>query len=247
MNGLGKAMIMVMVCWCLSACSSSRGIYHTVQPGQTLYRIGQTYGVDERYIARLNGIEDPRSLRAGKRIFIPDVSQRKSVTAAGQKVKSSDTKARTTRASTSRSSSAPSSPPTPEISSKPPPSASRGTLEWPVKGDILKKFGEKSSGPSKGLEIASKKGREVRSAGAGRVIYSDDNIRGYGNLIILKHENNLFTVYGYNERNLVKTGASVRKGEPIAAIGTPPGGGAPRLYFEVRRGKQAVDPLFYLP
>jgi lipoprotein NlpD len=112
---------------------------------------------------------------------------------------------------------------------------------------VISKFGQKTSGPSQGIEIAAGRGTAVRSAAAGRVIYSGDGIRGYGNMIILRHDDNFFTVYAFNERNLVKDGSFVGRGEHIAAVGVPPGGGAPRLYFEVRNGKQTVDPLFYLP
>jgi len=254
-SGLVKILIVTLTCWGLAACASSSGVYHTVQPGQTLYRIGQSYGVDERYLARINGIEDPRLLQAGKRLFIPGASRRKTVSSSVASAPPPKSTSRTSTVATGprASSSAPTRPPSstsrtrPKTSSPPASSASRGTFAWPLRGDLLKKFGQKSSGPSKGLEIAGRRGQEIRSAGAGRVIYSDDKIRGYGNLIILKHEGNLFTVYGYNEQNLVKSGAAVRKGDAIARVGVPPGGGAPRLYFEVRRGKQAVDPLFYLP
>lgn len=112
---------------------------------------------------------------------------------------------------------------------------------------MVRRFGQKNSGPGQGIEIAAGKGTPVRSAAAGRVIYSGDGVRGYGNLIILRHDDNFFTVYAYNERNLVKDGTFVGKGEHIAAVGIPPGGGAPRLYFEVRQGKETVDPLFFLP
>lgn len=248
-SGLVKILIVTLTCWGLAACASSSGVYHTVQPGQTLYRIGQSYGVDARYLARINGIEDPRLLQVGKRLFIPGGSHRKTVSSPAastpppkSRAKTSSVASRTPSPASTTKSRTKSKTPSMQVSS-----ASKGTFDWPLRGDLLKKFGQKSSGPSKGLEIAGRRGQEIRSAGAGRVIYSDDKIRGYGNLIILKHEGNLFTVYGYNEQNLVKSGAAVRKGDAIARVGVPPGGGAPRLYFEVRRGKQAVDPLFYLP
>jgi lipoprotein NlpD len=87
----------------------------------------------------------------------------------------------------------------------------------------------------------------VVSAAAGRVIYSGNGIRGYGNLIILKHDDSFYTIYGFNAKNLVESGSFVSKGEKIALAGSPPNGGSPRLYFEIRHGKTAVDPIFYLP
>jgi lipoprotein NlpD len=97
------------------------------------------------------------------------------------------------------------------------------------------------------VEISAVSGTPVLSAAAGRVIYSGDGIRTYGNLIILRHDNDFFTVYGFNQKNIVDAGTFVSKGERIALSGAPPAGGKPRLYFEIRRGKEPVDPIFYLP
>ena len=85
------------------------------------------------------------------------------------------------------------------------------------------------------------------AAAAGKVIYSGDGVSGYGHLIILQHRDDLFTVYGFNQSNRVRQGDYVGQGEKIALSGTPPSGGSARLHFEVRQGKQAVDPLLYLP
>lgn len=253
----------------LWGCTPHRGVYHTVEPGQTLYRISRAYGVDEKNLARLNGIDDPTQLRVGQRIFIPGVSQEKKVAAttappAASPVTTARPPSPVTPPPSAPPASAPrpttsppktSPPPTsspPAVSAAPrtPPSASsigKGHFSWPLQGQVVRRFGQKNSGPGQGIEIAAGKGTPVRSAAAGRVIYSGDGVRGYGNLIILRHDDNFFTVYAYNERNLVKDGTFVGKGEQIAAVGTPPGGGAPRLYFEVRQGKETVDPLFYLP
>lgn len=243
----------------LWGCAPHQGIYHTVEPGQTLYRISRTYGVDEKQLARLNGIDDPSHLRVGQRIFVPGVSKVKSVPAT---VTTQPRQPAATAASPQPRPPAVSSPPpaatrpAPTLSPAPAPTTSRpstdraigkGHFDWPIKGEVLSKFGQKSSGPSQGIEIAAGRGTPVRSAAAGRVIYSGDGIRGYGNLIILRHDDDFFTVYAFNERILVKEGTFVGRGEHIAAVGTPPGGGTPRLYFEVRRGKDTVDPLFFLP
>lgn len=239
-------------------CSSSRGVYHTVHEGQTLYRIGKVYGVDERYLARINRIEDPSQLRVGSRIYIPGADRVKDVPVLIRPEKSAP--------------SAPPAPSSPAVVRKAPPAPApsgpekakapavskpkaagattetvRGRFDWPLKGPLLKKFGSAGESPVKGLEISASPGTPIRSAAAGRVIYSGDGIRTYGNLIILKHDNDYFTVYGFNQKNIVDVGTFVSKGERIALSGTPPAGGKPRLYFEIRRGKEAVDPIFYLP
>jgi lipoprotein NlpD len=118
---------------------------------------------------------------------------------------------------------------------------------WPVRGKILKEFGTNGLQTCQGVEIATPGGTPILSASAGIVTYSGNGIRGYGNLIILKHEGSFYTVYAFNKKNLVQPGAKVGKGEKIALSGTHPVGGHNCLHFEIRRGKTAVNPILYLP
>ena len=128
-----------------------------------------------------------------------------------------------------------------------PAAAVAGKFSWPLQGRVLKGFGGTADTPIKGLEIAAPRGTPILSAAAGRVIYSGNGIASYGNLVILKHDNDFYTVYGFNDKNIVDVGVFVSKGERIALSGAPPAGGTPRLYFEIRRGKEPVDPIFFLP
>jgi lipoprotein NlpD len=121
-------------------------------------------------------------------------------------------------------------------------------FNWPLKGPVVRPFSSAAeAGAGRGIEIAAQPGTAVLAAEAGRVIYSGDGVSGYGHLVILQHDNQLFTVYGFNQRNLVNQGAFVSRGERIALSGTPPAGGEPRLHFEVRSGKEPVNPQLYLP
>jgi lipoprotein NlpD len=227
------------------------GIYHTVKKGQTLYTISRVYEVDEAYLARINGVSDPTQLMSGERIFIPGASQVKSVPitvkpAPPPKPKPVVVVKKDTVPVKKPVASKPVPKPSytkPTTTSKKPP-ASKGRFIWPVKGQVVKKFG---NGTSKGLEIAVNSGTPVASAAAGKVIYSGSGISGYGNLVIVRHDDSFFTVYGYNKRNIVDAGAFVSKGEKIAYSGKPPSGGKNRVYFEIRYGKKPVNPLTYLP
>jgi lipoprotein NlpD len=232
----------------LWGCTVPHGIYLTVLPGQTLFRISRTYGVDERYLARINGIDDPGHLQVGDRLFIP----------GAKKIKPISPPPSPSVAKPARSVVAAGSPSSPRPASvgatrknfsqtRPPPGATKIKFVWPVKGKILSRFGATASPYRKGLEIAAPPGNPVVSAAAGKVIYSGAGIRGYGNLIILKHDNSFYTVYGFNRKNLVKAGSFVSEGQEIALSGSPPDGGRPCLYFELRSGRTAVDPIFYLP
>lgn len=250
----------------LVACHT--GVYHTVESGQTLYRISQTYGVDSTYLARINNISDPTQLRAGTRLYIPGASRQQKVDVV--------TAPRPTPPTASRPSPPVSHTPPPTPASQPaspPPQTSPRTsapatdrsaattttpaaqtslperkFQWPLRGKIVRQFSTTAqAGSGRGIEIAVKSGSDVSAAEAGRVIYSGDGVSGYGFLVILQHEHEMFTVYGFNQRNLVAQGAFVSRGERIALSGVPPSGGEPRLHFEVRRGKEPVNPLLYLP
>lgn len=245
-------LIVVTVMVALTACH--RGVYHTVEPGQTIFRISRTYGVNSDYLARINNISDPTQLRAGTRLFIPGADQRRRVAVVTLPPPSTTT--RTTpplRPAPTRPSSplpAPVPNPAPTPPSSPPKVASvpQKNLNWPLKGQIIRKFSSSAeAGAGRGIEIAAMPGTSVLAAEAGRVIYSGDGVSGYGHLVILQHDNQLFTVYGFNQRTLVDQGAFVSRGDRIALSGTPPAGGEPRLHFEVRSGKEPVNPQLYLP
>jgi lipoprotein NlpD len=244
-----RILVTTVLALLLAGCPPPSGVYHTVQEGQNLYRIGRTYGVEEQYLARLNGISDPTRLAVGQKLFIPGAQRVKTISPEPN----------------ARIATPPKPPPSKTVSPSAPSPARksspvagspirsgtqvsyRGKFGWPLQGKILKKFTAKTGTPTKGIEIAARRGTPVLSAAAGKVIYSGNGISGYGNLIILKHEDSFFTVYGFNDKNLVEAGAFVGKGERIALSGVPPGDSASRLHFEIRNGKEAVDPIFYLP
>ncbi len=246
----------------LPACVTGGGVYHKVLPGQTLYSISRSYAVDERYLARINGIDDPTQLKAGQQLYIPGATRRRNVPATVAAGSPSEARAVPPREAVSRtpvktgegSPAAVSPPPVPPSAvvvkggRHAVPEVVRGKFIWPVQGKLLKRFGSNSHGAlCKGLEISAVAGAPVVSAAAGKVIYSGDGINGFGNLIIVRHDDSFFTVYGFNQKNLVPSGAFVSKGQQIARAGIPPKGGGARLYFEIRYGKKPVDPIFYLP
>lgn len=242
--------LLLFMCLTLAACET--GIYHTVKPGQTLYRISHTYGVNEAYLARINGVADPTQLKIGTRLYVPGVERVLSVPVATADNPQNQPVFEQKKPVTKPQKQIPLAAkvqPAPVIRL---PQAAKATtvdkLHWPLRGKIVRAYSsEAQSGGGKGIEIAVRAGSLVTAAEAGKVIYSGDGVNGYGFLIILQHENDLFTVYGFNQSNLVKQGDYVSQGEKIALSGTPPAGGQPRLHFEVRKGKQAVNPILYLP
>ncbi|SHI70641.1 lipoprotein NlpD [Malonomonas rubra DSM 5091] len=249
-------MLRIWLCLCLPLLlvllvGCETGVYHTVKPGQTLYRISKTYDVSEASLVRANRINDPTKVRAGTRLFVPGADRVRSVTVVKPAQKATPvTKTIAAKVSSKKTTTAKKvvvKKPSAKIS-QPARSTDVKKLEWPLRGKIVRSFSSQAeAGRGKGIEIAVRSGTTVVAAEAGKVIYSGDGVNGYGHLIILQHENDLFTVYGFNQRNYVKQGDFVSKGEKVALSGTPPAGGSPRLHFEVRKGKQAVNPILYLP
>ncbi|HEY5672629.1 MAG TPA: peptidoglycan DD-metalloendopeptidase family protein [Malonomonas sp.] len=230
----------------LVACGG--GVYHTVKPGQNLYRISRAYNVDKNYLARVNGISDPSLIKVGTRLYIPGATKTKYVAPVKENVQPPPPAPKPAPVKRTKSVS-PAASPTRKTTAAPQVNAtSIKKLSWPLRGKIVRSFSTQArAGGGKGIEIAVRSGSPVLAAEAGKAIYSGDGVNGYGHLIILQHENELFTVYGFNQKNLVLQGDFVSQGEKIALSGTPPAGGQARLHFEVRRGKQAVDPILYLP
>ncbi len=236
----------------LLLCACDPGIYHTVKSGQTLYRISRTYKIDEAYLARLNGIHDPSAIPIGTRLFIPGAERVLNV----HVVKSQDNNSSVQPSAIKKKPTVSQSKSQVKPSQKAPTTSSllksKATqvkkLKWPLRGKIVRSFSNQvKTGGGKGIEISIREGSHVKAAEAGKVIYSGDGVSGYGFLIILQHENDFFTVYGFNRKNIVQQGDFVSQGENIAMSGTPPSGGSPRLHFEVRKGKLAVNPILYLP
>lgn len=248
-TGTTTLLVFIPLVFFLSACEA--GIYHTVKPGQTLYRISRTYAVDEDYLARVNGIHDPSQISIGTRIYVPGAQRVLPVAVIKPKVT-----AKTTAKVKKKTVVPPQAKPKIKkiIPAEVQPKFSKSTatplkkLQWPLRGKIVRSFSsEAKTGGGKGIEIAVRTGSDVNASAAGKVIYSGNGVNGYGYLVILQHQNDLFTVYGFNQKNLVQQGDFVSKGERIALTGVPPSGGKARLHFEVRKGKVAVDPILYLP
>ncbi len=242
-----KAVFVAAAVIFLYSCGTPYGVYHTVKKGQTLYRIAKTYGVKMEDIIVANRLDDPEEIKEGQVLFIPgadhvlDVKPYTSETASSpEKSKHSQTYS-LSRAQPRSSSSSPNS----KIQKHP--SKGKGRFVWPVVGTITSGFGRRNGRPHDGIDISAPEGTPIRAAADGRVVYSGDELKGYGNLIVIKHTGNFFTVYAHNQVNLVKEGDFVKQGDIIGRVGQTGRITGPHLHFEIRRGKIPVNPLLYLP
>lgn len=212
--------------------------FHLVQRGETLYAIAWRYGIDYRELASANSIYSPYVIYPGQKI---DVSGRRSVAAA------------MSRPSTERPAAAPA-----QVSSTPvvapvvvaPPSAATADNEnpdwrWPANGRLTGRFSTKNP-VNKGIDIAGSLGESVLAAAAGTVVYAGQGLRGYGNLVIIKHNDTYLSAYAHASRILVSEQEVVKAGQKIAEIGST-GTDKVMLHFEIRQNGKPVDPLRYLP
>jgi len=217
--------------------------YYTVKPGDTLIRIGLDTGQNWRDIVRWNNIENPNLIEVGQVVrVVPPVGVAQESVAVVRPVPQSSA----TPASGTPTQAASAAKPTPAPAAAPT-AASTGEDDvawiWPTNGNLIAGFDEVKN---KGLDIGGKVGEPILAAGDGRVVYAGAGLRGYGNLIILKHNNTFLTAYAHNQTLLVKEDQTVRKGQKIAEMGNSDADRV-KLHFEIRRQGKPVDPAQYLP
>ena len=223
--------------------------YYTVKPGETLIRIGLDHGQSHKDIARWNELENANRIEIGQVLrVIPPVASTTTSGVVSRPVTSGTVApvvvapASTASAASKpvAASSAPAAPATPVAAAMA--EDDIGWI-WPTNGTVLAGFDEVKN---KGLDIGGTLGDPVLAAADGRVVYVGAGLRGYGNLIILKHNNTYLTAYAHNKTLLVKEDQSVRKGQKIAEMGNSDADRV-KLHFEVRRQGKPVDPAKYLP
>jgi len=198
---------------------------HVVQQGDTLYQIAWQHGLDFRDLARWNDIDAPFVIYPGQQLALA------SAAGSGERAGATPTTSRSSGTTSAAASS----------------DAASGPIawRWPLEGEVVQSFNANADG-KRGISIRAEPGAEVVSAADGRVVYSGDGLRGYGNLVIVKHNDRFLTAYGYNRELLVGEGDQVRGGQTIARVGDTAGREG-QLHFEVRQQGSAVNPTSYLP
>ena len=218
--------------------------YHTVKPGETLIRIGLDTGQNFRDIVRWNNLENPNLIEVGQVLrIVPPTSDNPLVVT---RPVTSGSAVTTTAAAPLRPASTASASAAPVAATS---SSQPAALEddiawiWPAQGKLIAGFDDVKN---KGFDIDGRAGDPIIASGDGRVVYAGAGLRGYGNLIILKHNNTFLTAYAHNQTLLVKEDQSVKKGQKIAEMGNSDADRV-KLHFEIRRQGKPVDPARYLP
>ena len=199
---------------------------HIVVKGETLYSISRYYETSVFTLAKYNNIKNVNNIKVGKKLIIP----KRSVKIKKIKNKKWDSNFKKKKIENRKI-----------VIQK---DKQTSKFIWPVKGKLISKYGKSKEGfYNDGINIDSKKGTKVMSSQAGKVIYCGNEIPGYGNLILIKHSKNWITAYAHLNEVFTEKGKKVIKGEIIGSVGNTGNVRSPQLHFEIRKGKESVNPL----
>lgn len=227
---------------------SSKPTVYRVQKGDTLYSIAWRFGIDYASIARWNGIRYPYTIYPGQRLRLTPAVRRQVARSQTAKTPQSQGASRERKPVVSGkqvSRLAKKGVSSSQVKGK----TANQSLElrwlWPTDGSVVQRF-VNGDPVKKGVKIKGRYGASIKAAEAGKVVYAGSGLIGYGRLVIIKHNKNYLSAYGYNKKIHVKEGDTVKKGVRIAEMGSD-GNGRPMLHFEIRRNGAPVDPLKLLP
>ena len=212
-----------------------------IKQGETGYSISRQYGFDLTTLIKMNNLKKPFVLKVGQKLKLSGDANQVKINVTS-KPKPQPATVRRVEAKTIN---------LPKPSSifsgmaMPPRESSR--FLWPASGNVISPFGPKSGGlHNDGINIGAKPGEGVRAAEAGIVAYAGSGIRGFGNLLLIRHSGGWVTAYAHNDKLLVSKGELVSRGQPIANAGQSGNVDSPQVHFEIRKGKVAVNPVQYL-
>ena len=210
-----------------------------------------------RELARLNGLLEPYVVKVGWELRLP-AAARSSRIAATHPQPADDERAKAVAPPPkkvvrtvppppeSAAAAKKARPPSPRVIPRPPSRAASKFL-WPVRGKVIARYGPREGGlHNDGINIAAPRGSTVRAAENGVVAYAGNELRGYGKLVLIRHQGGWITAYAHNDTLLVNRGDTVRRGQAIGKVGSSGNVGQPQTHFEIRRGTKVVDPLKYL-
>ena len=233
-----------------------RADIHVVIQNETIYQIAKRYNTEPGVLVRLNRIQPPYRLFLGQRIAIPGSRDRNDKGLRGRPIDSGNVAGKDLYQTTSKQSRTKqplysrSKTKNPAQTMKPnarPSSPSKSGFIWPINGRVLSRFGTIGKGlQNDGINILAQKGTPVRAAQSGIVAYAGNELRGFGNLLLIKHPGGWISAYAHNSELLVETGERVDRGQIVSKVGRTGSVDRAQLHFELRRGKRAVDPERFL-
>jgi len=222
---------------------TAQGQVHTVGPGETLTAISRRYGKPLAEVAAANNVQPHHKVRMGDRIVIPGAAG----TAAAPQIAPPPRLASAQPTNSARMVTPAAEKPVDETNSAEP-SAGAAGFRWPARGRIITGFGPKPTGQQNdGINLALPEGTPVKAAEDGVVAYAGNELKGYGNLVLIRHANGFVTAYAHASEVMVKRGDTIKRGQVIAKSGQTGSVTSPQLHFEIRKGASPVDPMQHLP
>jgi lipoprotein NlpD len=230
----------VLLALVLAGCATSydkRGVYYKVRSGDSIWRIARVYRCDVQQLAEFNNIMDPNDVQPGMKLYIPPRAKRSSFKKLpfGTEVAS---ERRGSKYSHKKGEN--------DDDYTKPIQVYRGKFDWPVEGRLTSQFGLRNGRRHDGIDVCADIGTPIYASAAGNVVFVGQ-MRGYGNIVLIRHDDDFFTAYAHNSKNGVKKGQDVKKGQKIAEVGRTGRATASHLHFEIRHGQSARNPLFFLP
>ena len=212
-------------------CLTRRGIYYRVRHGDTVDKIARRFNISQEKLLTSNSKLKNKTINPGSVILIPAV-QNENIQRGLWDILGESENFRANNSRIKRSDDA---------------IDRTGKLLWPLKKyRISSYYGKRGVSVHKGLDLVAKMGSPIYAAESGIVIYSGNGVKGYGNLLVIKHSDNLSTIYAHNKKNLVKKGIFVKRGQKIALLGNTGKTTGAHLHFEVRYRKAAKNPIYFL-
>lgn len=229
-------LVLILMMGC-STGFDGRGVFHRVERGEDLFWIAKSYGVDLQDLAEVNNIEKAdASLTPGQKLYIPSrrTHRLKKLPFEGALTPHIQKKMKMAKTI-----------PIAKVKEKKI-ITEHDRFLWPVLGEVISPFGVRHGRRHDGVDIRAKVGDPIKAAQSGRVVYAS-SMRGYGNLILIRHNNDFFTAYAHNKTNNVAKGDKIKQGAIIGTVGRTGRSSGPHLHFEVREAEKARNPLFFLP
>jgi len=215
---------------------------YRVREGDTLYAVSRIFEINVTELSRLNNLRTPYVIKEGQILKLPSEGRQQEVHVAASKPGAIQKPATKPQSPAKKSVSKPK----PKIAAKTPPRSSSKFLT-PVKGKVVSSYGPKQGGlHNDGINIAAPRGTSVAAADNGGIVYVGDEVRGLGNLILVRHADRWMTAYAHLDKTTVTRGQVVKRGQKIGTVGSTGSVGSPQLHFEVRRGTKAINPQRYL-
>jgi murein DD-endopeptidase MepM/ murein hydrolase activator NlpD len=218
--------------------------YHEVKQGETLYAISRIYNMKIDNLIEMNDLQPPYSVKVGEKIRISKIDDKTEISQNQNKSESRLNKEEKVTTKLVEPEQKPLAK-VGAVTEKTPDKSNH--FSWPIKGPVVSKFGPKSGGLyNDGINIKAKEGSDVKASEDGVVAYVGNELKGYGNLVIVKHSSGWITAYAHLQNAVAKRGQVVVKGEKIGTVGSTGNVTSPQLYFGLRKGRDAVNPENYL-